>query len=67
MNEPTWETACPDWESRIINRQSLVPFPPLFPDEAAACMQAIDAPDYVAMAGNFDIAMNQKWPRHYET
>ena len=27
----------------------------------------IDAPDYVAMADIFDIAMNQKWPRHYET
>ena len=27
----------------------------------------IDAPGYVAMADIFDIAMNQKWPRHYET
>lgn len=27
----------------------------------------IDAPDYIAMADIFDIAMNQKWPRHYET
>ena len=27
----------------------------------------IDAPDYIAMADIFDIAMNRKWPRHYET
>jgi len=29
----TWQTDCPDWESRLINRQSIIP-PPIFPEIA---------------------------------
>ena len=29
-----WSTSCKDWEKRIIAGESLIPFPPLFPDEA---------------------------------
>ncbi|KAA5961017.1 MULTISPECIES: terminase large subunit [Pantoea] len=30
---PQWSTACPGWEDKLINRQSIIP-PPIFPDVA---------------------------------
>ncbi|MBA1249856.1 terminase large subunit [Pseudomonas luteola] len=29
-----WSTACPDWESRIVDRKSIMPLGPIFTDQA---------------------------------
>lgn len=58
----TWKTSCLDWESRIVSGASIMPLPPLFPDEAAAALAVFNELRVVDVAGRPTMGeINRLW------
>lgn len=60
-----YTTACPDWERRIVARESLIPCAPLFPDAAAEAWEMVGGFKLVDVTGQPLVReASLPWSRH---
>jgi phage terminase large subunit-like protein len=50
--QPFWDTACKDWEQRLLSRQGLITFPPLFQTEADNALRILNELRIVDVPGS---------------
>lgn len=63
---PQWSTACPDWERRIVAGEPLIPFGPLFPDEAKSALEVFNALKIVDAPGSPTFGdASRPWIQHF--
>ena len=63
---PRWTTALPDWERRIVARESMLPCEPLFPSEAAEGMRVFDELRLVDVVGQPTMGqVSRPWVREF--
>jgi phage terminase large subunit-like protein len=57
-----WSTSCIDWEKRIVVGESLIPCPPLFPDEAESALAVFKELKLVDVMGRPTLGMaGRQW------
>jgi len=60
-----YTTACPDWERRIVARESLIPCAPLFPEAAAEAWEMVGGFKLVDVTGQPLVRdASMPWSRH---
>lgn len=60
---PQWTTACVDWQTRIVNAETMTPCAPLFPTAAAHGMRIFDALQMVS--ANMTFGETRPWVREF--